>query len=141
MKEIEPILKAVADGLKVMAQGINSIANKVNKVAKEQDKGKNSVKKSPPATAKRKVKARVIKKTTPKKAIEKPAQKKKPQVDISDTALNTVYKIIKKSKAGINSTALMEKTGYDRKKVHNRLYKLKKQGKIKNVSKGIYSVI
>jgi hypothetical protein len=33
---------------------------------------------------------------------------------------------------------LMEKTGYDQKKIANLVYKLKNQGKIKSVKKGVY---
>jgi hypothetical protein len=32
----------------------------------------------------------------------------------------------------------MQKTGYDAKKIHNLVYKLKKQGKIKSETKGVY---
>jgi predicted nucleic acid-binding protein len=34
--------------------------------------------------------------------------------------------------------AIKQKTGYDNKKIHNLVYKLKKQGKIKSETKGIY---
>jgi len=33
---------------------------------------------------------------------------------------------------------LAEKTGFEKKKLHNILYRLKKQGRIENVSKGVY---
>jgi hypothetical protein len=33
---------------------------------------------------------------------------------------------------------LVKKTGYDNKKVHNVLYKLKKQNKVKSAKRGIY---
>jgi hypothetical protein len=32
----------------------------------------------------------------------------------------------------------MQKTGYENKKIHNLVYKLKKQGKIKSETKGVY---
>jgi len=35
---------------------------------------------------------------------------------------------------------LAEKAGLDKKQVHNALFKLKKQGKIENVSKGVYRI-
>jgi hypothetical protein len=34
--------------------------------------------------------------------------------------------------------ALMEKTGYNQKKIANLVFKLRKQGKIKSVAKGVY---
>jgi len=33
---------------------------------------------------------------------------------------------------------LMKKTGFDQKKIHNIVYKLKKQGKFKSVGKDVY---
>jgi DNA-binding Lrp family transcriptional regulator len=33
---------------------------------------------------------------------------------------------------------ISEKTGFYRKKVHNIVYKLKKEGKIKSIGKGLY---
>jgi len=45
---------------------------------------------------------------------------------------------IKRSKKGIATAALMEKTGYNQKKVTNIVFKLRKQGKIKNEGKGVY---
>jgi len=52
--------------------------------------------------------------------------------------VDTVLAIVSRSKKGVNTAILMEKTGYDQKKISNLLYKLKKQGKIKSVNKGVY---
>jgi len=54
------------------------------------------------------------------------------------TAADTVLGIIKRSKKGVDTAALMEKTGYNQKKIANIVFKLKKQGKIKSDSKGVY---
>jgi hypothetical protein len=51
--------------------------------------------------------------------------------------IDTVLTIIKKSKKGLNTATLMKKTGFSKKKIHNNVYKLKKQGKIKSVSRGV----
>jgi len=67
----------------------------------------------------------VVKKTAPKKAAPV-------------TAVDTVFGIIKNSKKGIGTTALMEKTGYNQKKIANLVFKLRKQGKIKSVDRGVY---
>ena len=66
----------------------------------------------------------------------KPAKKvaaKKPV-----TAVDAVLKIINRSKKGVDIAALMKKTGFNQKKIHNVVYKLKKQGKVKSVGKGVY---
>jgi len=50
----------------------------------------------------------------------------------------TVLKIIKRYKKGVGAAALVEKTGFNDKKIAGIIYKLKKQRKIKNVGKGVY---
>ena len=54
------------------------------------------------------------------------------------TAVDTVRKIINRSKKGVGTAALMKKTGFDSKKMHKIVYKLKKQGKVKSVGRGVY---
>ncbi len=54
------------------------------------------------------------------------------------TAVDTVLKIINRYKKGVDIDALIKKTGFDQKKIHNVVYKLKKQGKVKSVGKGVY---
>jgi len=71
-----------------------------------------------------------VKKTPVKKAAVKNAA--------PVTAVDTVLAIIKRSKKGVGTAALMEKTGYNQKKISNLVYKLKKQGKIKSFRKGVY---
>jgi hypothetical protein len=120
MKEFDVALKAVAEGLRTIAQGMEKIAGKLeDSVPKKQSKTK------PKKTADRKP---APKKAAPKKA---PAAK--------ETAADTVLKIIAGSKKGVNSATLMEKTGFDKKKIANITFKLRKQGKIKSVDKGVYT--
>ena len=80
-------------------------------------------------------KAKAVKaKPVRKVAIKKPAAKKTTQLSAVDTA----FGFIKRYKKGISTAALMEKTGFDQKKVYNIIYKLNKLGKIKSVGKGVY---
>jgi len=69
------------------------------------------------------------------KKVSGPAKKKtaKPV-----TAMATVLSIIGSSETGVNTAAIREKTGYERKKVSNIVYKLKQQGKITAVKRGVY---
>jgi len=121
MKELDVFLKTVVDGMKVMAQGIETLAEKLDTIAKsrmdEKPKKKTKAKSARKAPAK------------PKKAVpkEKPA-----------TAAETVLKIIRRSKKGVDTATLIKKTGYNQKKIANLIYKLKKQDKIKSVDKGVY---
>jgi len=76
--------------------------------------------------------------TKPKKraAVKKPLKQtvsaKQP------TAVDTAFNVIKRHRKGVNIATIMQKTGYDAKKIHNLVYKLKKQGKIKSPTKGVY---
>ena len=122
MTELDTLIKTVAEGLKSMAQGVEKLAEKVEGIGKSLSKEK--------AKAKRKAPAKPEKKAAVK-AVEPAA--KKPL-----TAADTVLGVIKRSKKGVATATLMKKTGYDRKKVANIVFKLKKQGKIKSEKKGIY---
>jgi hypothetical protein len=79
-------------------------------------------------------KAKAEKATPVKKAPKATAKKNAGTVTATDKVLN----IINKSKDGVNTTTLMEKTGFDQKKVRNILHRTFKQGRIKRAEKGIY---
>jgi ATP-dependent Clp protease ATP-binding subunit ClpA len=131
MKELDMLIKTVADGLKSMAQGVEKLAGKVESISKSLD---GSVKQKAPAKPKRKVSAKPTKKATRKTSKKQAADKSKPI-----TAAETVLTVIKRSKKGVDTNTLMKKTGYDRKKVANIVYKLKKQNEIKATAKGVYT--
>jgi len=46
--------------------------------------------------------------------------------------------IISRSNEGVKSAVIKAETGYEQKKVSNIVYKLKKQGKVKSLKKGVY---
>ncbi|UCE51312.1 MAG: hypothetical protein JSV31_18870 [Desulfobacterales bacterium] len=113
MKESQSLLKLISDGLKILAQGAEAIAEKVDEIAETQDFGKPKGKKPV--------------KRTPRKKEVKPM-----------TAADTVLKVISRSKKGVSTSTIMEKTGFTRKQVYNIVFKLKQQGRIKSVQKGVY---
>ena len=86
-----------------------------------------------------KIETKVAKPSKAKAVKAKPTKKapvkKKP---VTVTATDQVLKIINGSKKGVNTATLMDKTGFDQKKVRNILNRTFKQGKIKRVDKGIY---
>jgi hypothetical protein len=49
-----------------------------------------------------------------------------------------VQDIIWKSSQGVDAKTLMDKTGYDQRKIYNIVFQLKSQGKIQNVRHGVY---
>jgi hypothetical protein len=68
----------------------------------------------------------------------KTVAKKTPAKGGQKTDTDTVLAIINRSKKGIDTAALMKKTGFDQKKVRNILHRTYKQGKITRVQKGSY---
>jgi hypothetical protein len=129
-KDLEAILKA----LNGLAQKVQKMQERIGEETKPTKKPKTKAvkKKAAKKAPARKVavKKAPAKKAAPKKAVPKKA---KPV-----TAVDTVLAIIKNSKKCVNIAALMEKSGYNQKKISNLVFKLGKQGKIKSVAKGVY---
>ncbi len=126
MKNLKKNLQTVNRELKALAQKVDKIVVAVGKLEKPK------AAKKPKAKV---VKRKPVKKTVAKKvAVKKPAAKKPAKL----TAVDTVVGFINRTKKGIDTAALMEKTGFNEKKIHNIVYKLKKQGKVKSVGRGVY---
>jgi predicted transcriptional regulator len=119
MKNLKKNLGNVNKDLKALAKKVDKIVVAVGKLEKPKAKV---------------VKRKPVRKTVAKKVVvKKPAAKK-----TTKTAIDTVFGIIKRYKKGINTATLMEKTGFNEKKVRNIVFKLSKQGKIKSEQKGVY---
>jgi uncharacterized membrane protein len=73
-------------------------------------------------------------KPTKKAAAKTPAAKKTDKLSATDSVLN----IIKRSRKGIDTAGLKNKTGFKERKIWDAIKKLKKQGKIKSDVRGIY---
>ncbi len=122
MKELEKFLKVLSDGMRTLAQGVEGLAVKVDELAKAQS--------TPPKPAPRK-KTKKSPKKAPKQASKFTAKQ--------GTSTDAVLAIIKRYKKGADVATLKQKTGFDDKKIHNIIYKLKKKGLVKSVSKGVYT--
>ena len=127
MKEINLVLKTVAEGLKTLAQGLEAVAAKVGEISPTQRATRPKAR--PAARAKTAGRAATAKKVKAQKA---------PATGKPETAIDAVYKVISRSKKGVNPATIKAKTGFDDKKIHNVIYKLKKQGRITTPKKGIY---
>jgi len=141
MKEFDVALKAVAEGLRTIAQGVEKIAEKLEESVPE-ERPKRKAKAKPARKAKAKTKKAAPKKAPAKKA----AAKKAPAIKATKkkktaTAADTVLAVINKSKNGVDNATLVEKTGFDKKKLANIVFKLRKLGKIKSVSRGVYTKV
>jgi len=113
-------MKNLKKSLQSVNKDLNALLKKVDKIIVEAGKLEK------PKTVK--------KKAVKKVAVKKPAAKKAVKL----TAADTMFAVIKRSKKGVGVAALMKKTEFDQKKTYNIIYKLKKQGKIKSVEKGVY---
>ena len=134
MKKLKKDLEAVLKALKGLTQKVEKLQEQIVEETKPTKKPKTKAVKAK-AVKKAPVKKVAAKKAPSKKAAPKKAVQKKAK---PATAVDTVLTIIKRYKEGIGTAALMEKTGYKQKKIANLVFKLKKQGKIKSVNKGVY---
>ncbi len=124
MKELDVVVKTVVEGLRSISEGVETIAKKLeDSFTEEKPKAKRTRK---PKTAPK------AKKTPAKK--QAPAKKAK-------TATDTVLAIVRRSKKGVSVSTIAEKTGYNNHKIYNILSTLKKVGKIKGVSRGVYTKV
>ena len=126
MKNLKKNLQAVNRDLKALAKKVDQIVVAVGKLEKPK------VAKKPKAKAAKRKPAR---KTVAKKvAVKKPAAKKTTKL----TAVDTILGFIERSRKGVNTATLKKKTGFKDHKIHTTVYKLKKQGKVKSVGRGVY---
>jgi hypothetical protein len=114
----------IAKDLKAITREIKALEKTISKLAKTVGKNKKS-------KAAKKSTGKIIKVKNSKRA---PAKRKTTKL----TATDQVLKILKGRKRGVNVATLMEKTGFDNKKIQNILQRTYKQGKIKRVGKGMY---
>jgi uncharacterized membrane protein len=134
MKDLDALLKTVADGLEAMAEGIHSIAKKVDDLAKGEAPEKPT--KAKPA-AKRKAAAKKKTVASSRKAPKKAKSKDtKPQ-----TAPDKVLDVIKGSGDGVDNATISKQTGLNQKQVSSALMRLKKYGKIKSVKRGVHTTV
>jgi membrane protein involved in colicin uptake len=142
-KNLKKDLRVINREIKALSKKVEKVIAAVEKLEKAKAVKAKPVRKAavkkPAAKAKPVRKAAVKKpavkaKPVRKAAVKKPAAKKTAQLSAVDTA----FGFIKRYKKGISTAALMEKTGFDQKKVYNIIYKLNSLGKIKSVGKGVY---
>ncbi len=82
--------------------------------------------------------ARVGKTEKPKAAEAKSVKKAAVKKEKKMTTTQTVLAIIKRSRKGLDTAGLKEKTGFKERKIWDAIKTLKKQGKIKSEVRGVY---
>jgi hypothetical protein len=119
----------IAKDLKALQNNFKALSKKVEKLITTVEKSEKP--KVAKKTTAKPVKAKTTKKVPAKKA---PAKKKTSQ----PTATDQVLEIINGSKNGVNIKTLMEKTGFDQKKIWSIINRASKAGEIKRAGRGIY---
>ena len=133
IKNLKKNLQAVNKDLKALSKKVDKMITAVDKLGKPKAVKAKPVKKT--ATKAKPVKKVAAQKAPAKKiAVKKPAARK----PVKLTAADTVFGFIKRYRKGVDVSTLMEKTGFNRKKIYNNVKVLKKQGKIKSVGAGVY---
>ena len=122
-----------------LKKNLQTVNKDLEALSKKVDKMIVAVGKLEKPKAAKKPKTKVVKRKPAKKTVAKKIAAKKPAAKKpTKTAVDTILGVIKGSKKGVDTTALMKKTGFNAKKIQNVIFKLKKQGKIKNEVKGVY---
>ena len=131
MENLKKNLQTVNKDLKALSKKVDKMIVAVGKLEKPK-----AAKKPKTKVVKRKpVKKAVAKKIAVKKpAAKKPAAKK----PVKLIAADTVFGFIKRYRKGVDVSTLMEKTGFNKRKIYDNVKILKKRGKIKTVGKGVY---
>jgi putative endonuclease len=117
--------------LQALNKGIQALGKTIDKLIAAVEKGE--TKKVAKKTTAKPIKAKTTKKS-PTPAQKAPAKKKPAQL----TAIDQVLEIINGSKNGVNTATLMEKTGFDQRKIWSIINRASKAGKIKRTGRGIY---
>jgi hypothetical protein len=131
MKQLQKALQSAVKALNTLATKIEAIS----KTLEGTEKAKLAPAKKPSVKGTRKPAAsKTVKKSAPKKAVEESAPKKA----VAPTAADTILELIGQNEKGLNTATLIEKSGFNAKKVQNTVFRLRKQGRIKNAAKGIY---
>jgi len=121
MGQLKKDFQFVIKNLKALTKKAEVIARKLDRLEKAAEKK---------AKAKPRAKVKTVKKAVPRKAVGKKAKKV--------TATDTVLAIINKSKKGVNTATLKQKSGFNEIKVRNIVFRLKKQKRISSKPKGVY---
>lgn len=117
MKQLKRSLQALYKDLKSLTVRTEKMMKLVNKLEKVQTN----------AGVRKKTAAKSV---TPKRVITKKGK--------SPSATETVLKIIMRSKKGVGTVAIQEKTGFKSRKIWDIVHRAGKEGKIKKVGRGIY---
>lgn len=122
IQTIQNEIRSVVNSIQQLADSIGAIVNAVEKLALADSPKPARTKRAP---TRKKV---VVKDGVVQKIKRIPANR-------------MVYDIIQKSTQGMDTAALMKATGFDQRKIHNIIFRLKKEGRIKSSERGVYEKV
>jgi len=138
MKEMDEYLTIAVKGLRKMAKGVESMAKKVETYAstfakeKTETQAHTKPKTKPPEETVFAPPSETV--PSPERGRKNAARKGKRPT----TATEEVFQIISEAEKAVTIKELTDQTGFDAKKVHNVIFKLKRQGRIQSVKRGVY---
>ena len=121
MGQLKKDMAFLIKNLKALTKKAEVMARKLDRLEKTAEKK---------TKAKPKAKAKPVKRAVPKKVVGRKAKKV--------TATDSVLAVINRSKNGVNTARLKQKTGFDEIKIRNIVFRLKKQKRITSKPKGVY---
>jgi len=149
LNSLKAMLDFMSNTLSTLSEETEGLVDKVtqlemierkNRLKKKSDKmpKKAAVKKSK-STKKSSTKKKAARKKS--RLRKKVSKRKKVAGKITGmTATDTIFKIISRFKRGVDIPQLKDRTGFDGSKIRNILYQLSNQGKIKTISRGVYTL-
>ena len=144
MKEFDIFVKSLSDGLKAFAKGVETVAGQLDdfvqsQQADEEEKKKEKPEEETPVTPLEKTTGSKEPETvSPEPVAPKPSPYEEPEDTQTLSATETILQRILGARNGVDIETLVEETGYDRRKIYNIIYRLKKRKQVKNKSKGVY---
>lgn len=118
MTTAKVVVRSIVKGLKILTKEVEKMEKLLDEIEKD--------------TSTKRTKTKPPKKPGPRKT----TAKKKP---IKKTAVEQVVAAIGRSKKGVTTEQIRERTGFNEKKIWDAVNRAKKQGKVKSVRRGVYA--
>ena len=135
-KNTEAVLAFMSNALKGLSEEIEKLVGEVGKPEPPKKVKKPKKRAAPKPKPKRKKRA-PVRKIVARKPKKVPAKAKKTK---KLTATDEVLKVIKGDKKGVDVAKLKTKTGFADTKIRAIIYKASKEGKIKRLGRGVYTL-
>ena len=114
------VVKSIVKGLKILTREVEKMEKMLDDLEKGLSAKRTKAKPKPPRKA----------------GPQKTTAKRKP---IKKTAVEQVVAAIGRSKKGVTTEQIRERTGFSEKKIWDAINRAKKQGKVKSVRRGVYA--